>query len=146
MKTITKRFGEYPIAHRQPKHRGHCALIHGHNLVFDITFRAETLDECGFIVDYGKMATLKQILESKFDHTLLLAHDDPEMPTFLALREKGVATIIVLQDISAEGTALAVSGYVNMWIASEEDLCDRGVEVVKVVCWEDSKNSATYEE
>jgi len=38
MITCTKKFGEYPFAHRQPLHDGMCKLVHGHNWTFEVEF------------------------------------------------------------------------------------------------------------
>ena len=43
--TCSKRYSDIPFAHRQHKHDGHCAFIHGHNWAFELTFVATSLDE-----------------------------------------------------------------------------------------------------
>lgn len=144
MKTCTKTFAEIPFAHRQPKHDGHCCLIHGHNWTIEVVFTAEQTDENGFLVDFGKLGTLKKYL-SHFDHALVLRRDDPVAellggPKVVTL---GVARVISVEDASCEGLAEHFFRTFDDMIRNELD--ERGARVVKVTVHEDSKNSATYE-
>jgi 6-pyruvoyltetrahydropterin/6-carboxytetrahydropterin synthase len=143
---ITKRFGEFPFAHRQPKHDGHCHLIHGHNWNFDITFRAANgkLDENDFVIDFGKMKTLKELLAGMFDHTLVVLKDDPELEYLREGERRGVAKLTVVDSGSAEALAKLVFEYATHWLINIKKLPD--VYVVRVTAWEDTKNSATYAE
>lgn len=149
--TCTKLFNNLPAAHRQHNHDGHCALIHGHNWAFEFTFFATRLDENGFVVDFGKLKFIKEWLEDKFDHTLLLNKDDPHLgylqkvlsdtPEPLSLC--GFAKIVVVENCGAEKLAEWVCKEVERLIA--ECLPDGGrIHVEKVTCFEDSKNAATF--
>ena len=82
--TCSKTYTDLPFAHRQPSHQGHCALIHGHNWSFEFEFAADKLDECGFVIDFGKLKWLKDWINERFDHTLVLNESDP-MLDFLDL-------------------------------------------------------------
>lgn len=150
MHKVTKSYRDFPAAHRQPKHDGHCALIHGHNWGWDITFSCDTLDECGFVIDVGKLDKLKAFLTDHFDHTLLLNMDDPLLaylkgvlltPNASESETPPIAKIVALPNCGMEGLAR----YVYQWADS---FCvehwSRGLRVVEVVCWEDGKNRATY--
>ncbi|MEF3088149.1 6-pyruvoyl trahydropterin synthase family protein, partial [Bacillus altitudinis] len=75
--TSTKTFSNYPCAHRQWRHDGNCALVHGYSRSFHFVFAAQTLDKCGFVVDFGGLHWLRDYLEYWFDHTLFLMADDP---------------------------------------------------------------------
>ena len=148
MFSVTKIYRDFPAAHRQPKHKGHCAYIHGHNWGFDITFSCRTLDECGFVVDVGKLAGLKHELEAMFDHTLLLNTDDPLAKQIVSLCESGghgasVGDVRFVDNCGMEGLAQTVHKLANDWLA-QSDFALRGVICTQVVCWEDSKNSATF--
>lgn len=140
MFTVTKRYQDLPAAHRQPNHPGHCRLIHGHNWAFDITFTAKEKDACGFVIDVGGLKPLKEALESKFDHQLLLNREDPELDRYAQDR---FCRLTIVEDCSMEGLAELV-----FYLAQE--VCNafeqnRDLKVVRVTCWEDSKNCATYE-
>lgn len=138
MVTCSKTYSDIPFAHRQPKHSGHCSMIHGHNWSFQITFGAIYLDECGFVVDFGRLQKVKDLI-LMFDHTLVLNADD-EMLAFAGLLH--YADIVVVPDCSCEGLAKWVAEHVDEIVRRESM---GRVFVVGVVCFEDSKNSATYE-
>ena len=57
-----------------------CARMHGHNYVITVHLQAKTLDEYGFVKDYGSLKGVKQYLDETFDHRHL---NDilPEHPT-----------------------------------------------------------------
>lgn len=139
MTTITKRFGEYPFAHRQPKHEGHCRFIHGHNWQFEITLSAKTLDECGFVYDFGQFAWFKEWLTHQFDHTTVLNADDPALGDLWY--QKALHQLRTVPDCSCEGLAALVFEYLQ----SELTVRTAGrVSVVAVTVLEDLKNSATH--
>lgn len=149
MITCTKTYADLPFAHRQHMHAGHCALIHGHNWSITFTFTAAVLDECGFVVDFGKLKWLKSWLNERFDHTLVLNANDPKLDylgSCLTTGQPGYpvfAKIIVVPDCSCEGLAGWLFTEVSSLLRCREDLGARGVRLLRVVVQEDSKNSAT---
>jgi 6-pyruvoyltetrahydropterin/6-carboxytetrahydropterin synthase len=56
-------------------------------------FGTNNLDVRNWAADYGGLKELKKTLEDQFDHTLIVAQDDPEMATFKLLQEKNMATL-----------------------------------------------------
>lgn len=159
MFTVTKTYRDLPAAHRQPHHKGHCSLIHGHNWAFDITFACSHRDENGFVLDVGEIKFVKEWLEEIFDHTLLLNTDDPWLPYFKGelhgfdeeIREriqKGFAKIIVVPNCGMEGLARHVYEHVQalLEVNMKDDCRNRALRVLSVTCWEDSKNRATYKD
>lgn len=141
MTTCTKRFEGYPAAHRQPRHDGHCSLIHGHDWAFTVEFGATSLDDNNFVFDFGKLQSVKGFFAENFDHTLVLNFDDPELELFRALADKRLCKLVVVESASAEGLAKLVFEEVTRIMAS---LTLGRVFVTKVICHEDHKNSATY--
>lgn len=137
---ITKRYSDLPAAHRQHKHDGHCRHLHGHGWSFDITFEASSLDDNGFVVDFGKLKRLKEKLETCFDHTFLVNQDDPHLDVFLNLQNLDLCRVVVVPNGSAEALAQLVFD-----LATAQMLEEHGgrVWIKRVVCWEDAKNSAT---
>lgn len=141
--TCTKRWWDFPFAHRQPSHEGHCRLIHGHNWGFEVTFLARELDHCGFVVDFGSLKPVKEWLTDRFDHTLVLNGDDPVLSDQLFHScLGGLAKLVKVPDCSSEGLAA--------YVAHEVDQLVRGmtmgrVTVLRVTVWEDGRNSATWE-
>jgi 6-pyruvoyltetrahydropterin/6-carboxytetrahydropterin synthase len=137
--TITKRYFNLKAAHRQWKHKGHCAKIHGENWTFEITFEAKELDECGFVVDFGKLAPIRLWFNTVFDHVVLLDEDDPSLVLFRQLESSGLMRLSIVPSASAEGLASFVFREVDDMIRK---LTEFRVKVVKVICFEDEKNSA----
>ena len=148
MITCTKRYDDLPFAHRQPKHDGHCAWIHGHNWGFEFEFGCTRLDECGFVIDFGKLKWLKSWIEERFDHTLLLNADDPMLPYLRSALDSQpgerynclLAKIVVVPDCSSEGLAKWLLEHANSVV---QDNTEGRVFICRVTVIEDSKNSAT---
>lgn len=140
--SCSKRFVEIPFAHRQFLHDGHCSLIHGHNWDIEVEFTARKTDSNGFLVDFGKLKSFKEVL-AKFDHALVLRFDDP---LFAQLPENS-CRLIQLPDASSEGLAKHFYGEFSLLFDTEEELIDareRGAKIIRVTVYEDSRNSATF--
>ena len=87
---------------------------------------------------------IKKLLEKQFDHTTVVAADDPELSMFQLMSTKGmidlrIAAIGVGIERTAEWVYDTVSEYVN-------DTTDGRVRVIKVEVWEHEGNSAIYEQ
>src|SRR5690606_38225507 len=92
----TKTYGAergLSCALRQWRAQSHCALVHGYSLGFRFTFAAEQLDPAGWVVDFGKagFGPIREWLHANFDHTLLVAEDDPARESLMALGAAGLA-------------------------------------------------------
>jgi len=142
MKTCTKVYRDIPFAHRAPSHDGHCRLIHGHNWTFEITFAADEPDQCGFVVDFGKLKDLRAQLLAIFDHKLLINDGDPllgEIRTFLSVFD--INNVTPVADCSCEGIAEFVFKLANTFIRAETN---QRAFVIRVTVFEDGSNSATH--
>jgi 6-pyruvoyltetrahydropterin/6-carboxytetrahydropterin synthase len=53
-------------------------------------FECKSLDERNWVMDFGGLKEFKKWLDYMFDHTLLIAEDDPHLDKFKALAEIGV--------------------------------------------------------
>ena len=76
-------------AFRQWKATSHCNLIHGYALGFEVTFESTELDERNWVSDFGDLGKLKDFLKETFDHTTVVAEDDPKLNTFTELSNQG---------------------------------------------------------
>ena len=48
---------------------GHqCGRLHRHNYMVEIVLAAKTLNDVGFVVDYGDLKPFKQIIDDELDH------------------------------------------------------------------------------
>ena len=102
-----------PVAYRQWKADSHCNLIHGYALSFHFEFESKTLDARNWVMDYGGLRPLKEKLEEWFDHTFLLAQDDPEYDLLKTLGDMKVAKIIEVEKTGCEGLASFIYEYIN---------------------------------
>lgn len=102
-----------PVAYRQWRADSHCNLIHGYALSFHFEFEADDLDARNWVMDFGGLHPLKDKLEEWFDHTLLVAEDDPQKETLLKLGEAGLAKITLVERTGCEGLADFLYEYVN---------------------------------
>ena len=138
----TKIFTGYSTAFRQ--HRAtdsHCRFLHGYSLKFKVTFVGD-LDDKNWVMDFGcfKKNGIKEYLNFMFDHTTIVAKDDPNLSTFGQLEEQGIIQLRVLNNVGCEKFA----EYVFNYIAKELDSVR--VKVESVECIENDSNSATYNE
>lgn len=122
----------------------HCNLLHGYALGFQFTFAAEQLDHRGWVVDFGKggFGPIRTWLHETFDHTLLVAEDDPDRGEFLRLRDLGLADVRIVPGTSCEAIAAHVWTRAQAMIdAATQGRC----WVASVECFEHAANSALYE-
>jgi len=102
-----------PVAYRQWRADSHCNLIHGYALSFHFEFESEYLDARNWVQDFGGLKPLKEFLEDKFDHCLLLAMDDPQYDEIKRLGELGLAKITEVEKTGCEGIADFLYKYIN---------------------------------
>lgn len=140
--TITKSYDNLKAAHRQWRHHGRCAFVHGENWRVDVTFRAKELDHQNFVYDFGALRPFRAQLEYYFDHTLFIDQDDPHRAFFEEMHEKKLADVRFIPSAGAEGLAQFIFEMADKFI--REETAGR-VFCTKIVVYEDSRNSATYE-
>lgn len=127
---------------RQWRADSHCNKLHGYALSFKFVFEASELDYRNWVVDFGGLKGLKLSLEYHFDHKTVVAEDDPMRNELEALRELGLADVVIVPAVGCEMFAkLAAS------LATEElkalGIAER-VKVAEVECSEHGANSAIY--
>lgn len=112
--TSTKTYRQIaPCAYRQWRADSHCNQIHGYSFSFHIEFSTNELDARNWCVDYGSLKPLKGLLEDWFDHTLLVAEDDPMKEHLLKLGELKLAKITLVEKTGCEGIADFLYTYIN---------------------------------
>lgn len=131
-------------AFRQWRADSHCKLIHGYRLQCKLWFTADQLDDKNWIYDFGGCREIKKILENQFDHTTVVAADDPELETFKLMSQKGIIDLrIAEKGVGIERTAEWVYETTNKFVTEQTN---NRVRVIKVEVWEHEGNSAIYEE
>lgn len=141
----TKTFGHelgLSACFRQHKAQSHCRHLHGYALAIRVEFVAEQLDERNWVVDFGSLKSFKQQLEDTFDHTLLVAQDDPHLDDLGMLQGLDLCRVVVVEATGCEAFAKLIFGAAEVWLK------DNGYfprcKVASVEVREHGANSAIY--
>jgi 6-pyruvoyltetrahydropterin/6-carboxytetrahydropterin synthase len=118
--TCCKTFSGFPCTHRQWRHDGHCRFVHGYSRSFTVWYAAHQLDACGFVVDFSSLRPLRERLVAQFDHTFLASADDPLLPHWRDLHEKGGLDLRVMDNVGMEASARLVWGWANELVRERE--------------------------
>lgn len=137
----TKRFTGFPCTHRQWRADSHCRFVHGYSREFYFEFEAKSLTQEGWVVDFGGLKELKTWLEHVFDHTFLVAQDDPQMEAFRKLDREGTIQLRVLPNPGMEGSAEYVYHEASKIL---QKLYGDRAWITLVEVKENEKNSAMY--
>lgn len=129
-------------AFRQHRAKSHCRLIHGYALAFKYDFVATDLDANNWVLDFGSMKPIKQWLESKFDHKLIVAEDDPYRGELLDLHTLGIAHVETMPRTGCEAFAVLAYEYCEGWLVSEGH--SPRVSLERVTCSEHEGNAASF--
>jgi 6-pyruvoyltetrahydropterin/6-carboxytetrahydropterin synthase len=148
----TKIFDGFSCVFRQWKAEGtHCRFLHGYGVSFKVWFEGE-LDERNWVWDFGGMKRAngtidgmnpKAWMDYMFDHTTLIAEDDPYLEGWKAMDHHGLIQLRVIPHVGAERFAEFVFNKINDFVKAETD---NRVRVTKVEFMEHNKNSAIYGE
>ena len=129
----------------------HCRFVHGYGISFKIYFEGE-LDHRNWVWDFSGMKRAKTKIDGMspkawmdymFDHTLVVAEDDPFKNAFLEMDEAGAAQVRVIEATGAEKFAEFVFNKINEFVKTETE---NRVRVTKVKFMEHGKNAAYYSE
>ena len=146
----SKVFDGFSTVFRQWKaETTHCRFVHGYGISFKVYFEGD-LDERNWVWDFGGMKRAKTQIDGKspkewmdymFDHTLVVAEDDPELLAFQQMDKAGVAQVRVIPATGAEKFAEYIYTKLNAFVKTETD---NRVKVTKVKFMEHGKNAACY--
>lgn len=140
-----KRYGHevgLSCAFRQWRAHSHCRFVHGYALAFEFEFEADELDQTNWVVDFGGMKSLKQILEDTFDHKTVVAEDDPELEWFQEAEKRGILELVVLPAGGCEKFAQFVYEVAEQWL-KDAGFAPR-CRLLKVKVSEHGANAAAY--
>ena len=148
----SKVFDGFSTVFRQWKAKEtHCRFVDGYGISFKVYFEGE-LDHSNWVWDFGGMKRAKTKIDGKspkawmdymFDHTLIVAQDDPFIEAFKQMEEAGVAQIRVIPATGAEKFAEYIYNKLNEFVHTETD---GRVRVTKVKFMEHGKNAACFSE
>ena len=107
----TKLFDGFSCCFRQWKEEStHCRFLHGYGISFRVTFEGD-LDERNWVWDFGGMKRAKTLIDGMqpkawmdymFDHTVIVAEDDPELMKFENLHRRGIIQLRHVKSTGAE--------------------------------------------
>ena len=147
----TKVFDGFSTVFRQWRaETTHCKYLHGYGISFKIWFEGK-LDDRNWAWDFGGMKRAKGTIDGMspkawmdhmFDHTFIVAEDDPFKDSFLKMSEAGVAQVRVIPATGGERFAQFLFDKLNPFIQEETE---GRVKIAKVEFREHSKNTAIYE-
>ena len=148
----SKVFDGFSTVFRQWKaETTHCRFVHGYGISFKVYFEGD-LDERNWVWDFGGMKRAKTQIDGKspkewmdymFDHTLIVAEDDPFIKAFQQMEEVGVAQVRIIPATGAEKFAEYIYNKLNEFVDTETE---GRVRVTKVKFMEHGKNAACYVE
>ena len=146
----SKVFDGFSTVFRQWKaETTHCRFVHGYGISFKVYFEGE-LDERNWVWDFGGMKRAQTLIDGKqpkawmdymFDHTMIIAADDPEVQAFQQMDAVGVAQVRIIPATGAEKFAEYIYNKLNEFVKTETD---NRVRVTKVKFMEHGKNAAYY--
>jgi 6-pyruvoyltetrahydropterin/6-carboxytetrahydropterin synthase len=98
-------------------------------------------------MDFGALDAFKSWAEYMFDHTLVVAEDDPNLADFQELATKGVADIRIVPAVGCERFSELAYNKMNELISKQQlsYSVNATVRVKSVEVFEHGANSAVYE-
>ena len=147
----TKLFDGFSTVFRQWKaETTHCRFLHGYGVSFRVTFEGD-LDERNWVWDFGGMKRAngtidgmspKEWMDYTFDHTVIVAEDDPGLGGFKTMDQLGIIQLRIIPATGAEKFAEYIFNKLNPFIQEETD---GRVKITQVEFMEHNKNTAIYE-
>ena len=146
----TKVFDGFSCCFRQWKaNTTHCQYLHGYGVSFKLWFEGE-LDHRNWVWDFGGMKRAngtidgmspKDWMDYMFDHTVIIANNDPELAKFIKLDRVGGIRLRQVSAVGSEQFAKFIYDKINPFIETET----KGrVKIAKVEFREHAKNTAIY--
>jgi len=136
----------------------HCSRLHGYSLGIKLIFESDTLDSRNWVMDFGGLKQFKDWADYMFDHTLIIAWDDPHRETFTLLNEikggyqdRGICDLRIVDGVGCEMFAkMCYEAMKDMlYNARINDLgrypLSEAVRLKSVEVFEHAGNSAIYE-
>lgn len=138
------RYIETDTAHRIPNHKSKCRHLHGHRYRFtahvggDLVSIKEESSE-GMVMDFSELSCiLTEEIHDQIDHALILWNEDPYVEILTPLKD----TRIILVDFPPTAERLAKWAFDIIKPRVEE--MGEGIQLMRVVCRETPKSTASY--
>jgi 6-pyruvoyltetrahydropterin/6-carboxytetrahydropterin synthase len=115
---IRKSFDNLPCCRRSWANHGKRVFLHGYERAFEIEFAcAETEPGTGAVLDAKTLTQVWAALRNQFDHTTLIAVNDPQRALFEMLADRGVIDLRLMDSTGMEGSAAWVFHTVESVVA-----------------------------
>lgn len=135
----------------------HCSYLHGYAISFKLVFEAETLDNKNWVQDFGfgksklknvyglplRVSTIKDWFNYMFDHTTIIAKDDPGYNKFEIMDTLALIQLRTLDNVGCEAFAKFVFDFITKEIKNKNKT-DNRIKLLSVECIENPNNSAIY--
>ena len=148
----TKLFDGFSCCFRQWKaETPHCRFLHGYGVSFRVTFEGN-LDDRNWVWDFGGMKRAKTLIDDMqpkewmdymFDHTVIVAKDDPNLSTFQTMEIMGIIQLRIIEATGAEKFSEFIYNKLNEFVQIETQ---SRVRVAQVEFMEHGKNTAIYKQ
>mgnify|MGYP001371081714 CR=1 FL=1 len=129
----------------------HCRFVHGYGVSFKVYFEGE-LDHRNWVWDFGGMKRAKTLIDgmqpkewmdTMFDHTVIVAIDDPKLETFQAMEVMGLIQLRTVEATGAEKFAEFIYNKLSEFVYEETQ---GRVRIAQVEFMEHGKNTAIYKQ
>ena len=142
--------------------------MHGYSIGIKLIFESETLDDRNWVMDFGGLKAFKEWADWQFDHTTVIAKDDPEYQTFVELnriqggfKNMGIIDLRIVDGVGCEKFAELVYRVMNEILTAYQEgqgwthpdgrvfearyPVGQGVRLRSAEVFEHAGNSAIYE-
>ncbi len=138
---VVKTLEGFACAHRQHAAASHCRFVHGYERSFRLIIEGPLDPETGWVIDFGSFKELHKTLADQFDHTLIVAEDDPLLPSFKELDAAGGCRLRVMDHPGMEGAARWVWEVASKYVSQ---LTDGRAKLVEVEAREADRNAVRF--
>ena len=126
---------------RQWRADSHCNMLHGYALSVRFVWSG-ALDHRNWVMDFGGLKVIREYLEFMFDHTALIAADDPRIDEFRLLHDLKLIDLRIVPGVGAEMFAKLIADFTIEWMGASG--ANERVKLVEVEVREHGANSAIY--
>jgi len=136
----------------------HCSLLHGYSIGIRLIFESETLDDKNWVMDFGGLKKFKSWADDMFDHTLVIAQDDPHLEMFKQMAamgkqdQGGVCDLRIVEGVGCEKFAELVYTEMTKILDELKQFPEQGrypvnpmIRLKSAEVFEHDGNSAIYE-
>ena len=136
--------GEFSCCFRQHRADSHCSKLHGYALSFSFVWTATELDHNGWVIDFGALKKLKAALKHWFDHTTVVAADDPRLDWFKQAEDFKMVNLRVVPQTGCEAFATIAANEAVALVERHLDWFPNRPVLLSCVCREHDRNAAIY--